>query len=161
MNNTIKKHFHLTLHFTVTGNESKIPTEGVNAKVHYTRSGDDAAWRKSDDRMRRLYKAVVSDKRVLRAFFESCISVWLETETAQHWNEILFDEDMLDEHRELRLEDILRPAITRLPEEDEQWFAKIEANKVFYDHLDEFIDCFSTELDYLELSEIEMEEDAQ
>jgi len=155
----VSKHFHLTLHFTVTGDDSRIPTTGVKFQRHPndTRSGDDEGWRKHDDRMRRLYKAVLSNKRVLRDFLESRISSWLTDE--HYWDEILLNEEVIDERGEARVEDILRPAIATLSEEDREIFTRQIAADVFYENSEEFLDCFSTEFDAVELHEVEMRQE--
>lgn len=154
----LRKHFHLTLHFTVSGDESKIPTTGVKFQRHPndTRSGSDIFWREHDERMRRLFQAVVSNKIVLHDFLESCISGWLNSNAQDCWDEILFDAGKLNEHDELPLENILLPAIATLNEEDKQVFTKLVASDVFYENVEEFIDCFSTEFDAVDLVEVEM-----
>ncbi len=155
----ISKHFHLTLHFTVTGDESEIPTTGVNFQKHpnCTRSGSDTFWREHDERMRRLYKAVVNDKQALYALFASRISAWLETETYQFWDTILFDEGMLDEHNnEVRLEDMLQPALAALSKEDREILLRHAEEQVLYENVEEFLDCFSANLTGVDFTEVEM-----
>lgn len=162
MDQQIKKHFRLTMHFTIIGDESKIPTTGVQFQPHpnSTRTGDDALWHEHDDRMRRLFEAVLSNERALRLFLESRVASWLTTETDQHWDEILFDDAVLDKHNEVRLENLLYPAIATLSKEDRKVFTRQVANEVFFDNIEEFLDCFSTELEAVELQEVEVEDEA-
>ena len=140
----IKKHFHLIFHLNVTIDESKIPTEGVNATTLGTRSGDDAWWRRYDDRQRRLLKAVLADKKTLDNWIMSQFASLFEGGEA---NSVFYEPD--------ESENILAPAIATLSPEDRKAFADLIAHEVLDDHIEEFRECFLFEFTGLNVAEVE------
>jgi hypothetical protein len=148
----ITKHFRMVMDFTVTGDDSKIPANGVHATFHggnSTRSGDDALWKEDDDRQRRLFQAVLSNKQSLRQFMEVEIATWLECSASNQWHDILFDVD------ELQTEQVLQPAISTLSEDDQRHFAEVEEEGVFFENTEVFHDCFETQFDTISLTQLE------
>jgi len=146
MGGVVKKHFHLTFHFTVNIDESKIPTEGIHAKTWYTRSSrDDEAWHETDDRQRRLLKAVLANNEVLNRWLRMTIASWFEQE---EWKEALPPDDEWG--------DILAPAIATLSKDDRETYGAMIADRVLAEDIEDFNDCFSTEFDALDIVEVKL-----
>ena len=147
--NPVKKTYQLslTLHFTVEVDESTIPTTGVNATPSgVTRTGDDNAWRQSDEIKRRLLHAVLAQKETTDAYLLFSVVSQISGWTWQEWHETLrgIDEEDLDY--------ILAPAIKTLPQDDQKYFAGAEKNHVFFEATEIFQDCWSTRMEDAEIS---------
>ena len=140
MSEKISKHFHLTLHFTVTGDESKIPTEDEEY----------------NERQRRLFRAVVSDKKTLDVYQRYLIAGWLELEGSRYFDDMLLYDVKKDDRGFREAETILDNAIAELDASDREWFAEVEEEGIFYENTEVFHDCFEANIVGVDFTEVEM-----
>src|SRR6266699_2112762 len=141
----MKKHLRLTFHFTIDANTSSIPV-GENEET--------AAY---NERQERLFDAMVHNKTVLDQFQRYLLVSWFELQN-NHMDDLLLEEITPDEpwgHRETKA--ILVPIIATMSQEDQQFFAEVDAEDIFYENTELFQDCFSTDLARRELQEVEDE----
>ncbi len=140
MSEKISKHFHLTLHFTVTGDESKIPTEDEEY----------------NERQRRLFRAVVSDKKTLDVYQRYLIAGWLELEGSRYFDDVLLYDVKKGDRGFREAETILDNAIAELDASDREWFAEVEEEGIFYENTEVFHDCFEANIVGVDFTEVEM-----
>ena len=140
MSEKISKHFHLTLHFTVTGDESKIPTEDEEY----------------NERQRRLFRAVVSDKKTLDVYQRYLIAGWLELEGSRYFDDMLLYDVKKGDRGFREAETILDNAIAELDASDREWFAEVEEEGIFYENTEVFHDCFEANIVGVDFTEVEM-----
>ena len=140
MSEKISKHFHLTLHFTVTGDESKIPAENEEY----------------NERQRRLFKAVVSDKKTLDVYQRYLIAGWLELEGSRYFDDMLLYDVKKGDRGFREAETILDNAIAELDASDREWFAEVEEEGIFYENTEVFHDCFEANIVGVDFTEVEM-----
>ncbi len=140
MSEKISKHFHLTLHFTVTGDESKIPTEDEEY----------------NERQRRLFRAVVSDKKTLDVYQRYLIAGWLELEGSRYFDDMLLYDVKKDDRGFREAETILDNAIAELDASDREWFAEVEEEGIFYENTEVFHDSFEANIVGVDFTEVEM-----
>lgn len=137
--NKFTKHLRLQLDFTVTIDESTIPTNGVLA--HPDRSGDDEAWRESDEHQRRLFKMIVTHKDMLETYLTYLLASELGAMTWQQWQDLLLGAP------EDNLEEALRPAIALLDASAQEYFANAKENGTFFECTEEFQESIQSSLD--------------
>lgn len=133
------KHLRLQLDFTVTIDESAIPTTGVHATPY--RSGDHEGWLEADECQRRLFKALLANKSMYEAYLIYTIATDLGSMTWQAWQEFLVGTPSDN------LEEVLQPTIETLDKTAQEYFATAKENETFFECTEEFQSCFQTVLD--------------
>lgn len=104
-----------------------------------------------NQRQLRLLQTVLSDKKRRLTFLRYCIASQMELVSWRDWYQFLLG----DEDAQVKM--VLAPSLATLPQDDQEFFQEAEEHDVFYENVEEMIDCFSTSLESVKMRIVENE----
>ncbi len=132
----MKKHtIHLSLEFSITIDETKIPAGELPDK-------DEQAYH---ERQKRLLEIIRSDKEQEQAYLLYHIAAYVGAMTWQEWDDIILGD------RSDNVKNVIQPSLEKLDAADREFFEEAEELNIFHENVQGVYDCFTTDLEGAEI----------